>query len=96
MRSSPATSTISAGCCTACSCPVHAVCTHRDESESGKRSIATALAVSGIQATIYDAGQRYRTERERRACCLRSAIVDIVGRDVAMFVLEQDDTLVSS
>jgi hypothetical protein len=68
----------------------------KDESDARKRSIATTIAVSGIQATIYDAGRRYRTERERRASCLRSLIADIAGQDVAMLVLDQDDTLVSS
>ncbi len=32
----------------------------KDESDPRKRSIATAIAVSGIHATIYDAGRRYR------------------------------------
>jgi hypothetical protein len=68
----------------------------KDESDSRKRSIATAIAVSGIQATIYDAGRRHRTERERRAECLRSLVVDLAAQDVAMLVLEQDDTLVDS
>lgn len=68
----------------------------KDESDSRKRSIATAIAVSGIAATIYDAGQRYRTERERRAECLRTLVVDLADHDVAMLVLEQDDTLVAS
>jgi hypothetical protein len=65
----------------------------KDENVSRKRSIATAIAVSGIQATIYDAGQRHRTERERRAACLRSLVVDLAEQGV---VLEQDDTLVAS
>lgn len=67
----------------------------KDESDSRKRSIATAISVSGIQATIYDAG-RHRTERERRAECLRSLVTDLAAQDVAMLVLEQDDTLVAS
>ncbi len=33
----------------------------KDESDSRKRSIATAIAVSGITATIYDAGRRHHT-----------------------------------
>ena len=68
----------------------------KDESDSRKRSIATAIAVSGVQATIYDAGRRHRTERERRAECLRSLVVDLAGQDIAMLVPEQDDTLVAS
>jgi len=68
----------------------------KDESDSRKRSIATAIAVSGITATIYDAGRRYGTERERRAACLTALVVDAATRDDEMLVLEQDDTLVVS
>lgn len=69
----------------------------KDESDSpGSWSIATAIAVSSVQTTIYDAGRRHRTERERRAECLRSLVVDLAGEDIAMLVLEQDDTLVAS
>ncbi len=68
----------------------------KDESDSRKRSIATAIAVSRITATIYDAGRRHHTERERRAACLTALVVDAAARDDAMLVLEQDDTLVVS
>ncbi len=66
----------------------------KDESDSRKRSIATAVAVSGVTATIYGAGRRHRNERERRAACLTALVVDAAARDDAMLVLEQDDTLV--
>ena len=46
----------------------------KDENDSRKRSLATAIAVSGVHATIYDAGRRYRNERERRAACLRAVV----------------------
>jgi len=65
----------------------------KDESESRKRSIATAITVSGVTATIYDAGRRYRDERERRAACLHALVLDAARRGDAMLVLEQDDTL---
>jgi hypothetical protein len=45
--------------------------------------------------TIYDAGRRYRSERERHAACLQALIVDAAHRGDAMLVLEQDDTLLS-
>jgi hypothetical protein len=67
----------------------------KDESESRKRSIATAIAVSGVTATIYDAGRRYRDERERRAACLHALVLDAARRGDAMLVLEQDDTLLN-
>jgi hypothetical protein len=67
----------------------------KDESESRKRSIATAIAVSGVTATIYDAGRRYRDERARRAACLHALVLDAARRGDAMLVLEQDDTLLS-
>lgn len=46
-----------------------------DENDSRRRSIATAIAVSGVQATIYDAGRRYRNERERRRAIAREPSV---------------------
>jgi hypothetical protein len=68
----------------------------KDKSNSRKRSIATVLAVSGVTATIYDAGRRHQDERERRAACLTALVVDAAARDDSMLVLEQDDTLVVS
>jgi len=68
----------------------------KDESDPRKRSIATAIAVSGVHATIYDAGQRYRTEWERRQACLTSLVADAAQRGDAMLILEQDDTLIAS
>ncbi len=67
----------------------------KDESDPRKRSIATAIAVSGVQATVYDAGRRYRNERERRAACLQAVVEDVARRGDAMLVIEQDDSLVS-
>lgn len=67
----------------------------KDENDQRRRSIATAIAVSGVTATIYDAGRRYRNERERRAACLHALIVDAAHRGDGMLVLEQDDTLLS-
>jgi hypothetical protein len=67
----------------------------KDESESRKRSIATAITVSGVTATIYDAGRRYRDERERRTACLHALVLDAARRGDAMLVLEQDDTLLN-
>jgi hypothetical protein len=68
----------------------------KDESESRKRSIATAISVSGIRATIYDAGCRYGTEWDRRSACLRALVADAAERGDAMLVLEQDDTLIAA
>jgi len=67
----------------------------KDENDQRRRSIATAIALSGVTATIYDAGRRYRNERERRAACLHALIIDAADRGDTMLVLEQDDTLLS-
>ena len=48
-----------------------------------------------MQATIYDAGIRYRNERERRAACLRAIVGDAAACGHEMLVLEQDDSLLS-
>ena len=68
----------------------------KDENDQRRRSIATAIAVSGITATIYDAGRRHHTERERRSACLTALVIDAAAHNHAMLVLEQDDTLVAS
>lgn len=67
----------------------------KDENDQRRRSITTAITVSGVTATIYDAGRRYRNERERRAACLHALVIDAAPRSDAMLVLEQDDTLLS-
>ena len=68
----------------------------KDGSEPRKRSIATGISVSDTQATIYDAGRRYRTEWERRSACLRALVADAAQRGDAMLILEQDDTLIAA
>jgi hypothetical protein len=68
----------------------------KDENDSRKRSIATAIADSGTRATIYDAGRRYDTEWDRRSACLRALVTDAAQRGDAMLILEQDDTLVAA
>jgi hypothetical protein len=67
----------------------------KDENNQRRRSIATAISVSGVTATVCDAGRRYRNERERRAACLHALVIDAAQRGDAMLVLEQDDTLLS-
>jgi hypothetical protein len=67
----------------------------KDENDQRRRSIATAISVSGVTATIYDAGRRYRNERERRAACLHALIIDAAQRGDTRLILEQDDTLLS-
>lgn len=58
----------------------------KNQKESRKRSIATAIAVSGIRATVYDVARRYRNDRERRAAGVTALqphghIRAVVGRD---------------
>src|SRR5664280_2333388 len=55
---------------------------HMKDDESGprKRTIATAIIATGIRTTVYDAATRYRTERDRRAACLRAVVDDAAGR----------------
>ncbi len=67
----------------------------KDEHDSRKRAIAAAIAAAGVQATIYDAGRRYRTERDRRAACLQALVTDAARRGDTLLVLEQDDMLLS-
>ncbi len=64
----------------------------KNENDSRKRAIATSVVASGARATVYDAGNRYRTEWDRRSACLQALIVDVARRDDTMLILEQDDT----
>lgn len=65
------------------------------ENDSRRRAIASAISASPIRATVYDAGRRYKTERERRAACLQALVGDAARRGYGMLVLEQDDSLLS-
>jgi len=65
------------------------------ENDSRRRAIAAMIVDNAIQATIYDAGRRYSTERDRRAACLHALVGDAARRGDVMLILEQDDTLVS-
>lgn len=47
----------------------------RNESEPRKRSVAAAITVSGVTATIYDAGRRYRNHVNRARSCLRALVL---------------------
>jgi len=65
------------------------------ENDSRRKAIAAMIVDNAIQATIYDAGRRYSTERDRRAACLQALVGDAARRGDVMLILEQDDTLVS-
>ncbi len=68
----------------------------KDENDSRKRAIAAAIVAAGVEAVIYDAGRRYRTERESRAECLRGLVEDTAAAPGhTRLVIEQDDSLVS-
>lgn len=67
----------------------------KSESDRRKRLIASAVVRAGISATVYDAGRRYLTERDRRAACLRLLVEDAKRRGDTMVILEQDDSLVA-
>ena len=66
-----------------------------DEADPRRRSIASANTVSGVTASVYDTGRRYRNERERRAACINALVVDAAAHGHQMLVFEQDDTLLS-
>ncbi len=65
------------------------------ESDPRRRSIASAITSSPLRATVYNAGRRYKTERDRRAACLQSLVNDAAEHGHGVLVLEQDDSLLS-
>jgi hypothetical protein len=61
-----------------------------------RRVVVSTLAAMSIEATIYDAGRRYRTDREARGVCLAALVTDLGGLgDDTQLMIEQDDSLVS-
>ena len=65
----------------------------KNERGGRRRQIATAIAASGIQATVYRAGRRYASEKQRREACLRRLVADNADGVHARLILDQDDTL---
>lgn len=56
----------------------------KDERDQRRRAIAdtiTRMADLGITATVYDAGRRGRTERDRRRRCLEAIVTDASALD---------------
>ncbi len=69
----------------------------KDEGNGRKQTIAKKLVGAGVEAVVYDAGQRYRTQLEARAACLRELIDDLAANpDDTLIIIEQDDSLVHS
>lgn len=70
----------------------------KDERASRRREIADTIArmaAMGIAATIYDAGRRYRTEKDRRAMCLEALVADVIRHDQARITFDLDESLLS-
>lgn len=67
----------------------------KDENDRRKRALINAIAGADVTATVYNAGRRYRTERERRAACLRALVEDAAASGHARLIIEQDDSMIS-
>jgi hypothetical protein len=65
------------------------------ERDSRRRLILSTFVTIGIEATIYDAGRTYPTDREARAACFQALVEDLAGGGDTRLVIEQDDSLVS-
>ncbi len=65
-----------------------------DERPRARPGIVASLIATSIEATIYDAGRQYRTDRQARSACLCALVEDLAGPDVRI-VFEQDETLLS-
>lgn len=63
------------------------------ERDARRRAIADTIARMNIEVTVYDAGKRYRTDRDRRAACLGGLVTDECRHDRSRITLEVDETL---
>ena len=67
----------------------------KHEQARRRRVIVSALAAMQVQATVYDAARRYRTDLAARTACLTTLVEDIAARDSdTRLVIEQDDSVV--
>ena len=67
----------------------------KHEQARRRRVIVSALAAMQVQATVYDAARRYRTDLAARTACLTALVEDIAARDGdTRLVIEQDDSVV--
>lgn len=64
------------------------------ESDPRRRTICDAICAAGVNATIYDAGQRYKDPLAARDACLQALIRDITVGEQTLLVLEQDDSII--
>jgi hypothetical protein len=67
-----------------------------DERPRHRPGIVAAVVAAGVEISLYDAGPRYRTEREARSACFTAPIEDLAAASTpTLLVIEQDDSLVS-
>lgn len=65
----------------------------QSESDPRRRAIASSIVRAGVRATVYNAGSRYKTERDRRAACLHALVHDAARRRDELLVIEEDQSL---
>lgn len=65
------------------------------ESDQRRRTICAAICAASVNATIYDAGQRYRDPLDARSACLQAVISDTTAGEETLIVLEQDDSIIN-
>lgn len=66
----------------------------KHEQARRRKIIVSALAATQIEATVYDAARRYRTDVTARSACLAALVEDLAARDAqTRLVIEQDDSL---
>lgn len=65
----------------------------KDERDSRKKKILSAITQLEIEAMVYDAGHRHRTQRDARAACLQAMVEDAAKHGHHRLILERDETL---
>jgi hypothetical protein len=60
-----------------------------------RRLMVSTFVGMALEATVYDAGRGYRTDREARTACLTALVADLAAMGGGTeLVIEQDDSLI--
>lgn len=67
----------------------------KNERDVRKRAIADIIVRASVEAVVYNAGNRFRSEAQGRDACLQELVNDIAQRDgETQLIIDRDDSIV--